>query len=358
MHGDPLRLQIALLIGILIAFSSLGTRPATAESPVLKSDPSKVALAGASLLAQVPESGDIVSGDTRNSKQQGINFLSLLTQGGWFMIPLGLLSIGVVTIGIERFLALRREKVFPHEMIEQLSVLSQSPGGLDPRRAYQVCQRFPSSAAYIMRSMLVKVGRPQHEIETAVNEAAQREATRLVQMTSWLSLAAAIAPLIGLLGTVWGITQAFYDTTQLAELAAGQNRGVALANGIYVALVTTMVGLLIAIPAAVLSHFYENRILQLLNEIEEMLFNLLPQFERYEGQVRFTSHDLEQPTSVAGAKPTRSGKTAAPNNGDGATGPASDSIRPGSTRSSRRGQQPCPSKSNAPPPLVRSASLR
>ena len=51
---------------------------------------------------------------------------------------------------------------------------------------------------------------------------------------------------------------------------------------------------MIAIPAAVLSHFYENRIVQLLNEIEEMVCNLLPQFERYEGQVRFTSSDFEQ----------------------------------------------------------------
>jgi biopolymer transport protein ExbB len=196
--------------------------------------------------------------------------------------------VGVLTIAIERYRALRREKIFPPELIEQLSMLSQSPGGLDPRRAYQACQRYPSSASYVIRSMLVKVGRPQLEMENAVAEASQREATRLTQMTSWLSLAAAIAPLIGLLGTVWGITQAFYDTTQLAELNAGQNRGVALANGIYVALVTTMVGLMIAIPAAILSHFYENRIVQLMNEIEEMVFNLLPQFERYEGQVRFT----------------------------------------------------------------------
>ena len=254
--------------------------------------------------------------------RRGINFLSLLTQGGWFMIPLLLLSIMVITIGIERFLTLRREKVFPAELIDQLSLLSQSQGGLDPRRAYQVCQQYPSSAAYILRSMLVKVGRPQIEMESAVAEASQREATRLTQMVSWLSLAAAIAPLIGLLGTVWGITQAFYDTTQLADLGAGQNRGVALANGIYVALVTTMVGLLIAIPAAVLSHFYENRIIQLLNEIEEMVFNLLPQFERYEGQLRFTSNDAGQSIDA----PAGSSST----NGDGAT----DSVASRSSQSS------------------------
>jgi biopolymer transport protein ExbB len=204
------------------------------------------------------------------------------------MVPLLLLSVAVGAIAVERYLALRREKVFPSEMIDQLSALTQSPAGLEPRKAYQICQQFPSSAAYVIRSMLVKVGRPQAELEHSVTESSQREATRLSQTTSWLGLAAGVAPLIGLLGTVWGITQAFYDTTQLVELNAGQNRGVALANGIYVALVTTMIGLMIAIPAAVLGHFYENRILKLMNEIEEMAFNLLPQFERYEGQVRFT----------------------------------------------------------------------
>lgn len=225
----------------------------------------------------------------------GINFLMLMTKGGWFMLPLALLSVMVVAIGIERALALRRSKIFPAELLSELSSFSQSPNGLDPRSAYQACQQFPSSAAYVLRSMLVKVGRPQSELETAISESSQREATRLAQISSWLSLAAAIAPLIGLLGTVWGITQAFYDTTQLAT---GENRGVALANGIYIALVTTMVGLMIAIPAAVLSHFFENRIVSLMNEIEEMAINLLPQFERYEGQVRFNQgpdDELSQP---------------------------------------------------------------
>lgn len=218
--------------------------------------------------------------------RKGISLLRLLTRGGWFMVPLLLLSIFVATVSVERFLALRREKIFPPELVRQLSSLTQSEGGLDPRRAYQACQRYPSSAAYIFRTLLVKVGRPQAELESAVSEAAQREATRLAQISSWLTLAAAIAPLIGLLGTVWGITQAFYDTTQLV---VGQNRAEALAQGIYTALVTTMTGLLIAIPAAILSHYFENRIIQLVNEIEELSFNMLPQFERYEGKLRFTT---------------------------------------------------------------------
>jgi biopolymer transport protein ExbB len=230
----------------------------------------------------------------------GLSFISLLVRGGWFMVPLALLSVAVVAIGVERFLALRREKLLPAPFLEQLALLSKSPAGLEPRRVYRICQSFPSSAAYVMRAALVKVGRPQSEIETSVSEAAQREATRLSQLTSWLSLIAAIAPLIGLLGTVWGITQAFYDTTQMSALGTGQNRGVALANGIYVALVTTIAGLSIAIPATILAHFFENRIIKSLNEISEMSKNLIPQFERYEGQVRFTLTDAETTHSDLG----------------------------------------------------------
>jgi biopolymer transport protein ExbB len=314
-----------ILIALIAINGSISTSTSLAFQPAVTSS-----------LAQTSSTQAEPDDETRpvpSQPKRGINFLSLLTQGGWFMIPLLMISIGVVTIAIERSLALRREKIFPHELIDELALLSQEPGGLDPRRAYEACQRLPSSAAYVLRSMLVKVGRPQLEIENAVSEATQREATRLTQMTSWLSLAAAVAPLIGLLGTVWGITQAFYDTTQLAELNAGQNRGVALANGIYVALVTTMVGLIIAIPAAILAHFFENRIVQRMNQIEEMVFNLSPQFERYEGQVRFTQGLSDDSPEVADDRSSR------PDRGTRYAGdPVDELARSGSTA----GREPGP----------------
>lgn len=268
-------------------------------------------------------SGPLEASVETPTRRDGINFLTLLTRGGWFMLPLLLLSILVVTIGVERFLALRREKIFPPELVDEISALSGVKGGLDPRRVYQLCQAFPSSAAYVLGTMLIKVGRPQSEMENAVSESAQREATRLSTMTSWLTLAAAIAPLIGLLGTVWGITQAFYDTTQLV---VGQNRAEALAQGIYTALVTTMTGLLIAIPAAILSHFYETRILQLINEIEEMAYHLLPQLEKYEGQIRFTAGGL-QPRETASQKPADNQAAESPSSSPGSLAvPAPDKF--------------------------------
>ena len=228
---------------------------------------------------------EVVTAEGADQAAQGINILSLLTRGGWFMVPLVALSLIVVAIAFERMISLRRGRIFPDRFVRQLSRLASSPGGLEPRAAYDICQKNPSAASNVFKSLLVKVGRPQSELENAVSESSQRQATRMMQMVSWLSLAAAIAPLIGLLGTVWGITQAFYDTTQLI---AGQNRAEALAEGIYTALVTTMFGLIIAIPAAILAHFFENRVVSTMNQIEEMIFNLMPQLERYEGKIRFS----------------------------------------------------------------------
>ena len=154
----------------------------------------------------------------------------------------------------------------------------------DPREAYKLCQQFPSAAANVIRAMLLKVGRPHSEVEHAVAEAKEREADRMYANCRWLNLAAAVTPLIGLMGTVWGLIQAFHDTTQLD---ADQSKAEFLAKGIYVALVTTLGGLAVAIPAAIASHYYEGRVQLLLHQIEELLFNLMPHIERFEGRVRF-----------------------------------------------------------------------
>ncbi|MEZ6093979.1 MAG: MotA/TolQ/ExbB proton channel family protein [Pirellulaceae bacterium] len=232
------------------------------------------------------------------SAPESMNILALLFKGGWFMIPLLLVSLAVAALIVERTLMLRRNRLFPDRLVRRLGQLSDMPGGMDPREAYKICQNNPSTASDIMKRVLVKVGRPQSELEASLHETSQRHAIETQQTSSWLTLAAAIAPLIGLLGTVWGITQAFYDTTQLP---VGQNRAEALSEGIYTALVTTICGLVIAIPATVASHYFDSRIVKVFNQIEAMILDLLPQFERYEGQVRFTDGEEFAATKHAGA---------------------------------------------------------
>jgi len=161
--------------------------------------------------------------------------------------------------------------------------------------------------------MLLKVGRPHGEIENAITQASQREADRLFSNVRWLNLAAAVTPLLGLLGTVWGMIQAFFQT---ANLPVEANRAQVLADGIWTALVTTFAGLGVAIPAAVLAPSFEGRLQNLFRELDETLFDILPHLERYEGRLRLTKEQLEQPdappiaATIAAARAARAEKEA------------------------------------------------
>jgi len=250
--------------------------------------------AGETTDAEAPEAEG--QGAEAGEVLEEINILELLIKGGYLMLPILAMSLLVVTFGAERLLGLRRIKVIPRELVDGLGKLAGQKGGLEPRPAYKLCQQYPSAAASVIKAMLLKVGRPHSELEHAVAEANDREAARLYSNVRWLSLAAGVTPLLGLLGTVWGMIQAFFAT---ANLPTGANKAEHLANGIYVALVTTFAGLAVAIPAAVLAHTFEGRIQTLFRELDETLMGLMPQLERFEGRLR-VSKDTATGLAVGG----------------------------------------------------------
>ncbi len=211
-----------------------------------------------------------------------LNLFSLMWQSRWFMLPIGLMSLIVVAVTVERFISMRSSRVMPSALMRQLGKM-QEASSLDPRRAYRLCQEHPSAAASVIKAMLMRVGRPQDEIVHAVEEASQREADKMQANVRWLRLAAAVSPLMGLFGTVWGMIYAFHETTTMLP---GQNKADHLAEGIYLALVTTLAGLVVAIPAVVIAYYFEGRIESIFRRIDEMLFHLTPQVERFEGRVR------------------------------------------------------------------------
>lgn len=258
-------------------------------------------------LSEAASRGASSGGGRSGSSEQEtarFNFLETTLKGGPLMIPIGLLSLLALTFIVERSLALRRRKVIPPGLIAGLGKLASQPGGLDPRSAYRLVQRYPSAAANVIRAMLLKVGRPLMELEHTVAEASNREAARLYANVRWLNLTASVAPLIGLLGTVQGMIMAFFVT---ANLPTGANKAQELANGIYIALVTTFAGLSVAIPAAIAAHFFETQIEKLFRELDQILQGVLPQLERYEGRLRISPEELdrlsvEPPPAPAGRK--------------------------------------------------------
>ena len=216
--------------------------------------------------------------------QGNLNFLKLLIEGGVLMIPIALMSLLVVAIAFERFLALRSGRLLPRGLRREVRKFVESSEPVSPHGLYQLSERYRSSASRVLQSLLGKIGRPVPEMEATISEATQREAESLYANVRWLTLAAAVTPLIGLLGTVWGMIIAFYNTTQLG---AGSNKAEFLAEGIYIALVTTLGGLAVAIPAAIFAHYFEGKITKRLGAIEVELKRLIPRFEELEGRTRY-----------------------------------------------------------------------
>lgn len=227
--------------------------------------------------------------------QKGMDLLEMASPevGGVFMYPIYAFSFLTVLLTIERAINLRQAKIIPPGLIEGFGNLASGQSGFDPRKAYRLCQQYPSTASNVIRSMLLKIGRPHSEVEQAVAQANEREAAKLYTNVRHLNLAATAAPLLGLLGTVQGMIMAFYITAHLPD---GANKAQQLAEGVYVALVTTFAGLCVAIPAVCASHYFEGRIQKLFRELDELVYNLLPQLERFEGKLRVSRQQLAGPT--------------------------------------------------------------
>jgi len=231
-----------------------------------------------------PTGGEATAPVAPKPKDKTINIFELFIAGGIFMIPITGMSILAVTMAIERLIGLRKGRVLPRGLIEGLSQMAADAGTFDPKKAYRLCQQFPSAASTVVRVMLLKAGRPLSEIESAIAHTSQREADRLYSNVRWLNLAASLSTLLGLIGTIQGMIMAFH---RLTYIDASADRTAVLADGIYTALVTTFAGLSVAIPALLVSHFFEGRILNLFHEIDELTFSLMPLLEQYEGRVRF-----------------------------------------------------------------------
>jgi len=255
--------------------TGLGPRKLTAQ----QLDEPAGAVGSAPTVEQTP-----VAPPAARSASDSMNLWKLGLAGGIFMIPIFGMSLLAGTFTIERFIGLRRSRVLPAPLVAGLGHLADKQATFDPRRAYRLCQEYPSSAASVVKSMLLKVGRPLAEIENTAAQASQREADRLYAHVRWLNISATLATMLGLIGTIQGMIMAFH---QLTTLDAGTDRTQVLAAGIYTALVTTFAGLCVAIPAAFFSHYFEGRIQGAFREIDELACSLVPQLERYEGRLRF-----------------------------------------------------------------------
>ncbi len=251
--------------------------------------------AAADLAAQPAASATAPATTTIATTESPQSLYQLYWRGGYFMHPILFLSLLMLAFTVERVIGLRRARVVPPDLVQGLGEMS-GQGGFDPRRAYRLCQEYPSTLANVVRAMLLKVGRPHSEVEQTVRETKDAEATKLYANVRPIALAQTIGPMLGLLGTVQGIIMAFSEISA-STAATNSNKFTQFASGIYTALITTFAGLCVAIPAAIFCHYFEGRIQKLFQQIDDVLSNLLPLVEKYEGKLRVNHDQLNQQKS-------------------------------------------------------------
>jgi len=193
--------------------------------------------------------------------------LDFIDKGGFTIYPLFLCSILGMAIVIEKAVGLRRKKVIIPEIV---NVMDNIKGPADVGLALSICEKHEGSFANMVKVALENRDLPKEEIKEALNDQGRQEVHVLERGLVALETIAAIAPLLGLLGTVIGILKVF---NVIAEIGVGQAS--ALSGGISEAMITTIVGLSIGIPAVVVYNFFTDRAEGLVLEIEKHSSSLL-----------------------------------------------------------------------------------
>lgn len=189
--------------------------------------------------------------------------LEVLYALGPFVYPLGLCSIIVVWFSIERLVVLRRGRVIPRPFVKRfLEHLDQ--GKVDAKGAIKLCEENGSPIAMIFIHGLKKWGKSSVEVEQAIIDGGERQLNQLRKHLRVLNGASTVAPLVGLLGTVVGMIDSF--NTIATTKAMGKSEE--LAAGIGLALLTTAVGLMVAIPALIMYMYLAGRVDALVNEMD------------------------------------------------------------------------------------------
>lgn len=203
------------------------------------------------------------------------SFGDVISNSGPVGIAIIVLSVIALAVIIENFVSLKRDKLAPPELIDEIQALFDEG---QYQEAMELCENEPNYFTRVCGAGIAKIGHSFGTIEKSLEEMGDEESVKLHQKIGWLALIANIAPMMGLLGTVMGMVAAFNEIAS----SGGQASPADLAAGISQALLTTMFGLIVAIPVSACFAFLRNRMVKTIIELGAIVEDL---FERFrEGQ--------------------------------------------------------------------------
>lgn len=175
-------------------------------------------------------------------EELSFSLIDMATKGGWLMIVLLILSIIAIYIFAERWVAIRKAEKLDKNFLKDINDYIQD-GKI--KSAIALCNKTDSPVARMLEKGLQRTGKPLSDIQAAIENVGTVEVARLEKGLPTLATISGGAPMIGFLGTVMGMVQAFFNMSQ-----AGNNIDITLlSGGIYTAMITTVGGLIVGILA-------------------------------------------------------------------------------------------------------------
>jgi biopolymer transport protein ExbB len=195
------------------------------------------------------------------AKETPVSYFELAVKGGWVMIPIGILSIIAIYVFIERFMTLRNAGKIDQNFMNRIKDYIHD-GKVDA--ALALCQSTNNPLARMIEKGVNRIGRPLNDINTAIQNIGQVEIYKLEKGLAVLASCAGGAPMLGFFGTVLGMVKTFMDMS-----SAGNSLDIGiLSNGIYIALITTVGGLMVGIPTYFAYNYLVASVEELVNRLE------------------------------------------------------------------------------------------
>ncbi|GAB3813695.1 MotA/TolQ/ExbB proton channel family protein [Pontibacter rugosus] len=193
--------------------------------------------------------------------ETSVSLWDLTMAGGWFMIPLALLSLVAIYIFVERYLTLKKAAQNPEGFNDRIKSMVLAG---DINGAKMLCAQTNTPVSRMISKGISRIGNPLKNIETSIENVGKIEISRLEKNLSALATIAGAAPMLGFLGTVTGMIGAFIAIAQ----AEGSVSPKLLSSGIYEAMVTTATGLIIGLPAYVGYNYLVSKIDSIVHSME------------------------------------------------------------------------------------------
>jgi biopolymer transport protein ExbB len=194
-----------------------------------------------------------------------MNFWQVFLAGGPVMWPILLCSIFALAIILEKFWHLRKIKIDTQEFLKNIMDKMKRH---ETKDALRVCDSTKSPISNILKAGILKYDRPRPQIIEAIEDASLYEIPRLEKNLTALATIAHVSPLLGLLGTVTGMVRCF-QTIQVKAVGFHPVSPGDLAGGIWEALLTTVAGLIVAIPTFVAYNYLVSRVNNFILEMEK-----------------------------------------------------------------------------------------